>query len=198
VIDRREAGRALTGAWRLFLNKPDALQFFDTGVDGFWRSFEAILLVAPCYAVAALADRVAVIHSLPPDSFSDGVFWPAKAVSLCLDWVAFPILVALLSGFIGIGRGYVPYIAIRNWAAVLMTLPFAAIALLQLMGISDDVLLLPSLIALAFSLRLTFVIARRTLGVAADVAAGLVALDWLVSIAIVTIVGRITGYPLTS
>lgn len=198
MIDRREAERALTGAWRFFLNKPDALQFFDTSVDGFWRSFAAIVLVAPCYAVAALADRATVIGSLPADSFSDGVFWPAKVVSLCLDWVAFPILIALLAGFIGIGRGYVPYIAIRNWAAVLMTVPFAAIAALQVLGISDDVLLLPSLIALAFSLRLTFVIARRTLGVAADVAAGLVALDWLTSITIVIIIGRVTGYPLTS
>ena len=198
MIDRREAERALIGAWRFFLNKPDAPEFFDTGVDGFWRSFEAILLVAPCYAMAALADRVAVVHSLPPDSFSDGVFWSAKAVSLALDWVTFPILIALLAGFIGMGRGYVPYVAIRNWAAVLMTLPFAAIAVLQMLGISEDVLLLPSLVALVFSLRLTFVIARRTLGVAADVAAGLVALDWLVSIAIVLIIGRITGYPLTS
>lgn len=198
MISRRETDRALIGAWRLFLNKPDALQFFDTGVEGFWRSFQAILLVAPAYAIAALADRVSVIHSLPPDTYSDGVFWSAKAVSLCLDWIAFPILLAAAAGFIGVGRGYVPYIAVRNWATVLMTVPFAAIAMLQLLGISEDVLLLPSLAALAFSLRLTFIIARRTLGVTVDVAAALVLLDWLVSIAIVLIIGQITGYPLTN
>jgi hypothetical protein len=198
VIDRREAERAIIGAWRLFLNRPEAVQFFDTGVDGFWRSFQAIVLVAPLYAVTALADRVAVIHSLPPGTFSDGVFWSAKVVGLCLDWVAFPILLAALAGFIGIGRGYVPYIAIRNWATVLMTIPFSAIAVLQMLGIGDDLLLLPSLVALAFSLRLNYVIARRTLGVPADVAGGLVALDWLVSIAIVLVVDQVTGYPLTS
>jgi hypothetical protein len=197
VITRREADRALTGAWRLFLNKPDAFQFFDVSVEGFWRSFQALLLVAPAYAIAALADRITVVSALPPGTFSDGVFWSAKVVALCIDWVSFPILLAAISGFIGIGRGYVPYIALRNWATVLMTLPFAAIAILQLLGVSDDVLLLPSLVALAFSLRLTFVIARRTLGVAPDVAAGLVALDWLVSIAIVMIIDHVTGYPLT-
>jgi hypothetical protein len=198
VIDRRETERALTGAWRFFLNKPDAPQFFETGVDGFWRSFQAIIVVAPLYAIAALADRVAVERSLPPDGFSDSVFWSGKAVSLALDWVTFPILIALIAGFIGVGRGYVPYVAIRNWATILMTVPFAIIAVLSLLGLSDEVLLLPSLIALAFSLRLTFVIARRTLGVAPDVAAGLVALDWLVSIAIVLVINQVTGYPFTS
>ena len=198
MITRREAERALVGAWRLFLNQPDALKFFDTGINGFWRSFQAILLVGPAYAIAALADRVTVAHALPPGTFSDGIFWSAKVVSLCIDWVAFPLLLAALAGFMGLGRGYVAYIAVRNWATVLMTLPFTAIAVLQMLGIGDDVLLLPSLAALVFSLRLTFMIARRTLGVAVDVAGALVALDWLVSIAIVLIIDRITGYPLTN
>jgi hypothetical protein len=198
VIGRPETERALFGAWRLFLNQPDALRAFDTGIEGFWRSFQAIILVAPLYAVAALADRVAVIGSVTDGTFSEGVFWSAKIASLCVDWVAFPILLAGLAGFLQIGRGYIPFIAVRNWASVLMTLPFAAIAILQLLGVGEDLLLLPSLVALAFSLRLDFVIVRRTLAVPVDVAVALVLLDWLVSIAIVLAMNHLTGYPMTS
>ncbi|MEJ0097642.1 MAG: hypothetical protein WDM84_06590 [Bauldia sp.] len=55
-------------------------------------------------------------------------------------------------------------------------------------------LFVPSLAALAFSLRFGYLIARRTLGVSADVAIGLVVLDWLVSLAVVVLIGKATGY----
>jgi hypothetical protein len=194
LIGRPEVERALTGAWRLFLDKPDALRFFDTGVDGFWRSFQAIVLVAPCYAVAALADRAAYAGAIDAGTFDEFGFWATKAVSLVVDWVTLPILLAALAGFIGIRRGYVAYITVRNWATVLMTLPFAAIALIQVLGVSEDVLFIPSLAALAFSLRFGYLIARRTLGVGMDVAIALVVLDWLVSLTVVMVIGRLTGY----
>jgi hypothetical protein len=198
LIGRPEIERALTGAWRLFLDKPDALTFFDTGVDGFWRSFQAIVLVAPCYAVAAIADRVTYADSVKAGEFNEAGFWAAKAVSLCADWVALPILLALIAGFIGIRRAYPAYITVRNWATVLMTLPFAAIALVQVLGVSDELLFIPSLAALAFSLRFGYLIARRTLSVGVDVAVALVALDWLVSFALVMVISRATGYTLMS
>jgi hypothetical protein len=196
LIGRPEIERALTGAWRLFLNKPDAMTFFDTGVDGFWRSFQAIVLVAPCYAVAALADRTTYADDIGAGQFSDAGFWTTKAVSLCVDWVALPILLALLSGFIGIRRAYPAYITVRNWATVLMTLPFAAIALVQVLGVGDELLFIPSLAALAFALRFGYLIARHTLNASADVAVALVALDWLVSFAVVMVISRASGYTL--
>lgn len=194
MIGRPEIERALTGAWRLFLNKPDALRFFDTSVDGFWQSFQAIILVAPSYAVAALADRATFSDAIAAGTFDEAGFWATKAVSLAADWAALPVLLAALAGFIGIRAGYPAFITVRNWATVLMTLPFAAIALVQVFGVGQDVLFVPSLAALAFSLRFGYLIARRTLGVSADVAIGLVVLDWLVSLAVVVLIGKATGY----
>ena len=82
----------------------------------------------------------------------------------------------------------------RNWATVLMIIPFAAIGLLDLFGIMGPTLLfLPSVVALAAALRMSYLIARRTLQVAMDVAIGLVALDFLVSLALVMVIGRIFG-----
>ena len=194
-MDRAEIERSLRGAWRLFLGKPDALRFFDTSVDGFWRSFSAIILVAPLYALTALADRHDILTDAnPTDDFGNGPFWAAKALTLVLDWVTLPILLGLIANFIGIRRGYPAYVVARNWATVLMIIPFAAIALLDLFGIaSASLLVLPSLVALVATFRMSYEIARKSLGASGDVAIAFVALDFLVSLALVLAANRLFG-----
>jgi hypothetical protein len=195
LITRPEVTRALTGALRLFIGKPDALRFFDTSTDGFWKSFQAIVLVAPIYAMTAFADRTAAFaDAIALGTISEGAFWAAKAVTLAIDWVALPILLAALAGPIGIKRAYPVYIVVRNWATPVMTLPFAVLAVLQSAGVLEgDVLVIASLAALAYALRFSYVIARKTLDVAMDVAVGLVALDFLLSLALALSIGRLTG-----
>ena len=194
-MDRAEIQRALTGAWRLFIGKPDALRYFDTSADGFWRSFRAIILVAPLYALTALADRRDMLTDTNPgDDFTSAQFWAAKALTLALDWVTLPILLGLIADFIGIKRGYPALIVARNWATVLMLIPFAGIALLDLAGIgTPNSLVLPSLLALIATFRMSYAIARRTLEVGAEIAIAFVVLDFLVSLAIVLICNRLFG-----
>jgi hypothetical protein len=194
LINRAEIERSLWGAWRLFLDKPDALSGFDFGITGFWRSFQAILLVAPVYFFTTLADRNSTFApAIAGGRFSAETYWIVQAATLVVDWFTFPALLALIAGFIGIRPQYAAYINVRNWASVLMMLPFLAVAALQAGGVSDDITVLVSLAALFFVLRLGYITARRTLGVAVDVAVALVALDVLVSFGLVTIIGRLTG-----
>lgn len=194
-MNRAEIVRSLTGAWRLFLGRPDGLRFFDASVEGFWRSFGAIVLVAPLYALTALADRHDMLTDAnPTDDFSNVQFWAAKALTLCLDWATLPLLLALLADFIGIRRGYAAFVVARNWATVLMIAPFAAVGLIDLMGIaSAELLILPSLAALVATFRMNYQIARRALGVGADGAIAFVLLDFLVSLAIVMTINRLFG-----
>jgi hypothetical protein len=197
LIGRDEIVRSLTGSWRLFLGKPDALRVFDTSIEGFWRSFQTIVLVVPIYLVAALGDRAASFGDVIADgTVSATAFWGTEALTLALDWVALPALLAVVAGFIGIKREYAAYVVVRNWAAPLMAAPFAAASLLGGLGISEDFLLIPSLAALVFSLRFGYLIARRTLNAGVDVAIGMVVLDVLVSVLVVKLVGRLTGVEL--
>ena len=197
MIGRDEIVRSLTGSWRLFLGKPDALRAFDTSTEGFWRSFQTIVLVVPIYLVAALGDRAASFGDVIADgTVSATTFWATEALTLALDWVALPALLAVVAGVIGIKREYSAYVVVRNWAAPLMAAPFAAASLLGGLGISEDFLLIPSLAALVFSLRFGYLIARRTLNAGVDVAIGMVVLDVLVSILVVKVVGRLTGIEL--
>ena len=54
-------------------------------------------------------------------------------------------------------------------------------------------LVLPSLLALVATFRMSYEIARKSLGVAVDVAVGFVVLDFLVSLAIVMTANRLFG-----
>jgi len=194
-MDRAEIERSLTAAWRLFLGKPEAMRLFDTSADGFWRSFRAIFLILPFYLITSLADRADLLHdSVPDDNFSDGAFWFAKTLTLCLDWVTLPILLGLLSNFINIARGYPAYVVARNWATVLMIVPFAGIALIEYLGLmGPELLFLPSVVAFGAALRMSYLVARRALQATPDIAIALVIFDFLISLALVMSINRLFG-----
>jgi hypothetical protein len=195
VINRDEIMRSLNGTWLLFLGKPGAMRFFDTSYQGFWRSFQAIVLIAPAYALTVVADRRALLSdAVADDAFNEAAYMTAKWLTLAVDWAALPLLLAGLGTFLGIRQGYMAYVVARNWSAVLLSLPFAAVGVLDLSGlVSGPLLFFPSLIALAIALRLSFVIAHRALGVGVDVAIGFVVLDFLVSLGVARLIGRLFG-----
>jgi hypothetical protein len=195
VFDAREITRALDGTWRLLLNRPDALRFFNITSDGFWRSFAAVFLVLPFYLLTVLTDRDAMLADPTTATlFDETTFWAVKIVTLGVDWVALPILLAALAGFLRIRRNYPTFMVVRNWGAVLTIPPFALIALLEEIGIVDaDIALILSLAALGVALRYSYMAARRALVVGMDVAVLFVLLDFLVSLAIVRIIGRLSG-----
>ncbi len=168
------------------------MRAFDTSLEGFWRSFQAILLVAPLYYLTALTDQMGVASD-PGTIVSPEKFWATEFLTIVLDWIALPALLAVIGGLVGIKQRYPAYIVVRNWATPLMLAPFAAVSLLGVLGISDEILLIPSVAAIAFSLRFSYLIVRRTLDVQLDVAIGFVALDVFVSIAVVKFVGKLTG-----
>jgi hypothetical protein len=195
LFDAREIARALDGTWRLLLNRADAMRFFNVSTDGFWRSFAAIFLVLPFYLLTVLTDREAMLAdpATAPD-FDETTFWWIKLLTLAVDWVSLPILLALLAGFLGIRRNYPTFMVVRNWGAVLTIPPFALIALLEQIGIvGSDVALILSLAALGVALRYSYIAARRALAVGMDVAVLFVLLDFLVSLAVVRLIGRLSG-----
>jgi hypothetical protein len=186
MINLADISRALNAVWLLFLDRAGAIQMFDTSIDGFWKSFQAILLVIPIYAVSVLADEQAYRAVAAPDaSFDAATFYVSRAVTLAFDWVTMPVLLALLAPFLGVRGGYTAYIVVRNWSVVLTLIPFAAISMLELAGLlRGEAILFPAGIALAISLRIAYLAARRALAVPIDMAIGFVAFDFLVSLGI--------------
>ena len=197
MLEREEIGRSLTGAWQLFLDRPDAMRFFDVSVDGFWRSFGAIGLIVPAYAIVAVAERqVLLSDSLPDESFSrgrvrarQGVGARASTGSRCRSCShSLPVRSASAAPI-------PPSSSRRNWGAVIAILPFAAIDLLFAFGLLDaDIVGVLSAAMLFVVLRYNFIIARRALGVGIGFA--LIAhrrLDFVLSLAIAQSVDWLFG-----
>lgn len=193
--DRNEIVRSLTGAWRVLLDQPDAFRHFDVSVDGFWRSFGAIVLIIPSYALMVLAEYRAILSdAVPDDGLNGGAFFLDSVVVLGLDWVALPVILALLARRLGITRTYTAFVVARNWCAVVVYTLAGGIALLELAGLfGPDLGRLLLLVALIVAIRYMFLIARRTLHAGIALAVGIVVLDYATSVTLVVVVDWLAG-----
>jgi hypothetical protein len=197
MISLIEVIRAMRGMWLLFLERSGAAQLFDTSVEGFWRSFQAIALVAPVYAFIVAADRQDYLSDPKAvASFDTAAFFLSRAITVALDWVTLPILLAVLAPALGIRAGYASYVVVRNWGTLFTLIPYAALSLLELTDLLPaDFAVIAASVVLAISLRVSYVTARWTLGVPIDVAIGYVALDFLVSLGLAEGLAYAFGVP---
>jgi hypothetical protein len=195
MMGGEEVRRSLTASWGLFLNRTDAMKLFDLTVDGFWRSFGAVVLVVPIFVVGALADRQRIASEATEaltTSVSHDLF--ERLVALGIDWLALPILLFFAARSLRIERTYTAFIVARNWSAVIAAVPFGVISLLYLFGfLSTELMALLGLAALAIVLRYSFIVARTALGVGIGFAAGLVAFDFFLSLLILEGIGYLFG-----
>jgi hypothetical protein len=193
---RDEIVRSLTGAWRLFLDRSDALRFFDVSVDGFWRSFGAILLILPAYILVVLSDRARIVtDALFSEGFDATSFFANRGVWLALNWVALPILLAAVAHLLGVSRTYASYVVVRNWCAVLTVAPFGLIALLYLAGLlSNEIASVISLVIIVVVIRFDYLIARRALGADIGLAVAIVLADLAIGLAIAVVIDTILPY----
>lgn len=185
MITPSEVVRAVQGSWQLLRGDRGGMRCFDVSIDGFWRSFGVIVLLLPLFWISGLAEkkRQLVEMNILPENFADGPFWAAQIMGLGLDWIALPLVLAALAGPLGLSRGYVPFIVVRNWTSLLAATPYVLAALFYLVGlISIELMVLASLGTFGLVIWYRYLIARFALGAAISVAIGIVVLDILLSL----------------
>lgn len=181
-----EIKRSLFGAWRLFCGDPNGLKEFDLSEGGFFRSFAVVILIAPLYIASLITERSLVLaEHLNIDDFSDSRFFLVRALSLIVDWFAFPILMVFVTRQLSLGGRYAAFITVRNWAA----LPAAALTTSPTLIYGIGLLPLTAttfatFICLVIVLRFGWFIAKTTLMTNSVIAAGIMALDLVLSLVI--------------
>jgi hypothetical protein len=182
----------LAGASQILLGRPEGLNRLDTSLEGFWRSFAVVIVVAP---IAFLT----FVGEAPPPSDPNAVVETLTAayvvlygITLLVDWFAFPLVFALLAPSFGLGSRYVPFIVARNWASIIISAIVAVAHVLRILGLLP-VAVLPYalLVVLAIALRLSYVLVRTTLSVSIAMALPIVVLDFLLSLVIWSIFDRV-------
>lgn len=195
MLSADEVQRGLSTAWQLFLGKREAVRHFDASFDGFWRSFSVIILILPIYVLYVGAERRLLFADLPEDvDFAELPFALTRLIALVLDWIAFPIVAFLIARPMGFAGGYTRLIVAFNWGGPIVSVIVALPAILFAFGIipqfAASLLLFLSLI---LAVRFRFITARAALDCGFGLAAGLVALEFLLSMVLGETLTRIAG-----
>jgi hypothetical protein len=103
---------AVEGAVLLLKNDERGMEAFDLSLDGFWRSFIAVLIVLPIYALIVAIQAA----DLGPDPDRPGL--ALRLSSYGLQWAAFVATAAVLAKVMRREPYFVPYVVASNWAAV--------------------------------------------------------------------------------
>lgn len=106
------------GAFRLAKGDAGGMEHFDFSADGFFRSFWAMLIVAPGYAIL-VTDQHA--RAGTPGGMALVL---AESLSYLLGWVALPIIAVFLTRLFGVAQRYVPLIVALNWSSLIQIAAF--------------------------------------------------------------------------
>jgi hypothetical protein len=180
VLSLREASYALFGAWRLAHFDLQGTAYFDRSAEGALRSFWAAAILLPAYAVMVLLHM-----SETPPVLGWGALVVVHGVAYLVGWTAFPVAMLWLARLLDREEEYFGYVAMYNWAQVLVTLvvlPMAAVRTGQLLpeGLSSILGFAVDLAMLAY----LWFIARAGLRVGPFAAMGVVVFDLTLSLMI--------------
>jgi len=169
---------SLYGAWRILRMDPAALGHFNQSIDGFWRSFFAIVLVLPIFAFVTYVGIDATPDEEAERVLARGPLVVIHALALLLAWAAFPAAMIWLSRMLGLGHRYVTYIIVWNWSNVISAAIFLFVMLLLVTG------LLPQgvgaglgIFAFGYVLFYSYLVARAGLACPAGTAIGIVVFE---------------------
>jgi hypothetical protein len=178
MITAREVSYGLFGAWRLAHLDPRGMEYFDTSVEGFWRSFWTAALMAPPYAILVmlqLSDR--------PDDWDELRVLLVEGIGYTIAWTAFPLAVWYLLGALGKQQRYIPYIVAYNWSNLIQIAVMLPVAALEASGgLPGPVTGIVFIAAFGFVLFYQYFIARTALEVDIAIAAGLVFIDLMLGV----------------
>ncbi len=189
-----EVTRSIHGAWRVARMDPDALDYFDLTIDGFWRSFAALLVVAPFYIIFLILNYGNQAGlGLPTGPVVSTEFYVAvKLVAYIIGWLAFPLIMVPISRLLDLSQNYVPYIIVWNWSNVLVMAVILPTVLLfppaAQTGAAAKMVLMGAQIAMLFY---GYLVARAGLRGKILTAVGVVVLDLLLSLLLSLMAGRL-------
>lgn len=178
MITPGEVSRSIFGAWILARFNPDGLKFFDNTVEAFWRSFWAAAIVLPAYVIL-----LTLRHSGSTIGVGAGTAFFVHAIAYVIGWVAFPFLMFYVAQMINRDQWYCRYIVAYNWSVVLQITLMLTVGLLAASGIlSPAIGGAATVISVVFVLIYQGFIARIALQITGPGAAGIVFMDFLLSL----------------
>src|SRR5271154_511902 len=131
---RDEVRSAIVGSLRLAKGDRGGLACFDRSLDGFWRSFFAGVLSYPLYLML-LTMRVS---SAEWEASGALRIILVETIGYVIAWVAFPLLMLSVTGWIGRQARFVDFMVPYNWCQLPQSVLFVLVGLAAESGILAD------------------------------------------------------------
>ena len=189
-----EITKSIKGAWRIARMDQNALNYFTISIEGFWRSFIAILIVAPFYLIFLLLnhDQLSAIEVSTEAATSKEFYVLMKLIAHILGWLVFPVVMIPISRLMDLSQRYIPYIIVWNWSNVLVMLVILPAVLIfppsEHSGQSAKTILMAAQITVLFY---GYLVARAGLECKTLTAIGVVMLDLLLGLLFNLLAGRL-------
>ncbi len=181
--------KSLDAAFRLAGRDQTAWGQFDLTADGFFRSFVAILLVAPLNILfdlfaLRLSDARTLsegkVPSLGEYGFGEVLF---STAALAIGWMVFPLALFYLLRFLDLSHRYGTMVIAHNWGRVVIELfNVPAIVLFSLGLISHQVAVDLLFVTLGLTLYYRFYIAQTALDIGWGLAISISVLELLLTV----------------
>lgn len=185
-----EVERCLAGAFRLMRHDPGGIDHFDTTIEGYWRSFFALILVLPAFVIVMAGQWQMLIQPLL-GAYPSVDLWHFLALhgaAMLVNWFAWAAAALILTRITGVERRYVPFMVAYNWSCVPTAAIIASPMVLYLMGWA-----LPphafvfTLAFLCIVAHFRWFLARTVLGVSSGVAGVFVMMDGLITLTLLQV-----------
>lgn len=181
--------RSLDAAFALVLRDKRAWDKFDLSVEGFYRSFLAILIVAPLNIVTdIIATGVVNVERIKQGKpalievygFAEIMF---STITFTVQWMIFPLAMIFVLRFLGLSQRYAPLIVAHNWGTIVVYLFSMIPFLLYAAGIvaANDVMGL-YMFAMVFTLYYRYYIAETALDAGWSIAASVALIGFVLQI----------------
>lgn len=180
----------------LLRGRIDAVRRFDISIEGFWASFQIMVLAIVPYFLVVLANQQldTTQSALTELGGASSSFYIARVIALPVEWVAFPLAMIPLARMLSLQSRYVSYVVVRNWCNLPAVIASGFVALLFLSGIvGQEGFLLLSLVAFAIAIRLKWLALRLALGTDVPVSIALLICDFLLSILVLVLIDKLLG-----
>ena len=189
-----EITKSINGAWRIARMDQNALNNFNISIEGFWRSFIAILIVAPFYLIFLVLnhDQISAIELSTEAATSKEFYVLMKLIAHILGWLVFPLVMIPISRLMDLSQRYIPYIIVWNWSNVLvMAVILPAVLIFPPSEHSDQSAKLILMAAQITVLFYGYLVARAGLECKTLTAIGVVMLDLLLGLLFNLLAGRV-------
>lgn len=179
--------QSISGAWEFVKLNPRAMDHFDTSAEAFWKSFWAILLVAPLFLLGLnVSFDQAVEHG-------HQVSLAAHIIEFLLRLPLIAVVMIFFTRFLRIDTYYTNMIIAFNWLWVIANYIILPISMLITMGVVPLQVGTLGLMAVAIYLELyvTWFLFKQSLQISGWLAFGVVVFKALFTLSVMQLVIRI-------